>query len=307
MTDEQHSFRAELSATSRLYSPAQGLVARFDLADGRRVAVHLPHALTCRADPCTTDQFRIEIRRADGSEASVLTAADLVDVFGARTAAQALAAFAAGDVERSDRLAQDAGGAWRWLMELVREVNVAHEIVRHRRIEVEKTAQRRRSPETRRVVEDPERPQRLWSQLPPIPDPPQFPPDPRQVDVKVVHAWLASCLTDRMRLTTINAVTGYPASAVDLARLQTEVQRAARACDLTTLRARMNLDLGQWLLKFLRTWVQRCKVIDIEADLGSDHVRVHFTTEDDEGAYSYAFDVQPGIRPADDEPGYEPG
>jgi hypothetical protein len=295
------TFHTELSAPSRLASPVPGLVARFDLADGRRVAVHLPHALTCRAEACTTDQFRIEVRRADDSEASVLTAADLVDVFGARTAAQALAAFAAGDVERSDRLAQAAGGAWQWLTQLVHEVSVAHEILRQRGIEVRKSAATRRSSDRRRI-EDTDPPRHLGSPLPPIPDPPQYPPDPRQLFVKVVIACLTSGLPGGKSVAEIDNPSGYPASAVDLARLQTEVQRAARACDLGTLRARINLDLGQWLLRFLRAWVQRCKSVDVEADLESECIVVHFTTEDDEGAYSYAFDVFPGIRPADDRP-----
>lgn len=116
-------FHAELSASPQLAEPVAGFVARFDLADGRQVDVEVSKATSCVAKACDTTGFRIVVRRANGRAAAQLSAMDLVDVFGARSASLALAAYEAGDLPRARRLAREAGAPWRGLRRLLREVS----------------------------------------------------------------------------------------------------------------------------------------------------------------------------------------
>lgn len=104
-------------------SPVPGQVARFELDDGRQVAVHVPRAVSCRSEACETAGFRIEVWRPGRELAAVLTAGDLVGVFGAHDAVRAVEAYLAGDLARALRLATRAGGAWVGLHRLLREVS----------------------------------------------------------------------------------------------------------------------------------------------------------------------------------------
>jgi len=112
-----HAGLAPLTST-----PVPGQVARFELDDGRQVAVHVPRAVACRAEACETAGFRIEVWRPGRELAAVLTAGDLVGVFGAQDAVRAVEAYLAGDLAGALRLAKRAGGAWAGLGRLLREV-----------------------------------------------------------------------------------------------------------------------------------------------------------------------------------------
>lgn len=100
-----------------------GFVAEFDLADGRQVDVQVSKAISCVVKACDVAGFRIVVRRVNGHTAAELSAMDLVDVFGARSAAQALAAYTAGDLVRARRLASEAGTPWRGLRRLLQELS----------------------------------------------------------------------------------------------------------------------------------------------------------------------------------------
>lgn len=116
-------FRASLAPFSP--APAPGQRAWFTLDDRRRVDIHVPHAVACGSEACEAVGFRIEVFRPDGALAAALTAGDLVGVFGAQAAARAVDAFVAGDLAGARRLIDRAGGAWRGLGELLREVSAA--------------------------------------------------------------------------------------------------------------------------------------------------------------------------------------
>ncbi len=100
------------------------MIARFDLADGRRIDIHVPQAVACNVQGGDVSGFRIEVRHPRRAKA-VLMATDLLDVFHAQSAARAIAAFVAGDLARARRLAQRAGATWQGLVRLLRDVTVA--------------------------------------------------------------------------------------------------------------------------------------------------------------------------------------
>lgn len=83
----------------------------------------MPRAVSCRSEACETAGFRIEVWRPGRELAAVLTAGDLVGVFGAHDAVRAVEAYLAGDLARALRLATRAGGAWVGLHRLLREVS----------------------------------------------------------------------------------------------------------------------------------------------------------------------------------------
>ncbi len=116
-------FRATLAPFSP--APVPGQRAWFMLDDCRRVDIQVPHAVACGSEACEAVGFRIEVFRPDGALAAVLTAGDLVGVFGAQAAVRAVDAFLAGDLAGARRLVGRAGGAWRGLGELLREVSAA--------------------------------------------------------------------------------------------------------------------------------------------------------------------------------------
>jgi hypothetical protein len=76
--------------------------------------------------------------------------------------------------------------------------------------------------------------------------------------------------------------TGFPASAVDLGRLQTEIERAFAGWSSEEIRSRWRSDVFPWVSQFTRTWVQRRSVL---------HVRIGLDTKDDRGYYHYVFEV----------------
>lgn len=66
--------------------------------------------------------FRIEVWRPGRELAAVLTAGDLVGVFGAQDAVRGIKAYLAGDLARARDLVARAGGAWAGLGRLLREI-----------------------------------------------------------------------------------------------------------------------------------------------------------------------------------------
>lgn len=110
----------------RLSSPPADLLAghtaRFELNDGRRVDVCVPHAVACESRGCRSAGFRIEVFRSDGRLTAAISASELVDLFGAHAAARAIHLFLAGDLGGARRLATRAGGAWNGLRVLLDEV-----------------------------------------------------------------------------------------------------------------------------------------------------------------------------------------
>jgi len=103
--------------------PVPGRVARFELDDHRHVHIYVPRAVACACESCERTGFRIEVLDPGGQLAAALTAGDLVGLFGAQAAAQAIAAFVSGDLARARRLAAGAGGAWSGLGRLLAEVS----------------------------------------------------------------------------------------------------------------------------------------------------------------------------------------
>lgn len=123
MSSDQPTFQAVMSATPGHAEPVKGQIARFDLADGRRVDIHVPRAVFGEVKPYDVEGFRVVVRQPDGTASVELSAMDLVDVFGAQSAAQAIVAFTAGNLPRARYLARKAGTPWRGLRRLLREVS----------------------------------------------------------------------------------------------------------------------------------------------------------------------------------------
>ncbi len=126
--------------------------------------------------------------------------------------------------------------------------------------------------------------------LPPIPPPPQRPPDERQAKASQIIGGLAGALETEMRVAGPNLATGYYASSADLGRLQAELAKGVARLTVAQVEERWD-ELSSWMHRFLRSWVQRCKVVTIERqELG---VRIEIETQDDHGYYKYGFDVFP--------------
>ena len=103
-------------------TPVPGQVACFELDDRREVVIHVPHAVACVVEPGEVAGFRVEVWRPGRELVAVLTAGDLVGVFGAQDAVRGVEAFLAGDLARARRLVARAGGAWTGLARLLCEV-----------------------------------------------------------------------------------------------------------------------------------------------------------------------------------------
>jgi len=93
-----------------------------------------------------------------------------------------------------------------------------------------------------------------------------------------------------MTLAGPNFVEGFPASAVNVGQLQEAIERGLRRFTGENLVARWD-DVFGWLLRVLRSWVQRSKHIKIKRV--EQAIRIEIRTQDDLGYYEYAFDVFP--------------
>lgn len=128
--------------------------------------------------------------------------------------------------------------------------------------------------------------------LPPLPGPPRLPPDPRQRFLPNFAARLSEALGDEIHLQANNTSTGFPASAVDLGRLKSELEHGLQRFDMNIIRERWSIDVRVWMTRLVFSWVQRGK--ELNYDLRERGVRMRLVTRDDLGEYEYSFDVFPG-------------
>ena len=128
------------------------------------------------------------------------------------------------------------------------------------------------------------------NELPPVPEPPAFGPDPRQETFYSVVGRLIPALSDpdgEVRVASTS--TGFPASAVDLGRLQSEMERAFAGWSRKEIRFRWRDDVFPWISQFTRAWVQRRSILQARCTrLG---IRIVLDTKDDRGYYHYVFEV----------------
>ena len=127
-------------------------------------------------------------------------------------------------------------------------------------------------------------------ELPAVPDPPSFGPDPRQEMFYTVIGRLVPALSHPESEVRVAATsTGFPASAVDLGRLQTEIERAFAGWSSKEIRSRWRSDVFPWISRFTRTWVQRRSVLHAKPIRSG--IRIGLDTKDDRGYYHYVFEV----------------
>lgn len=128
--------------------------------------------------------------------------------------------------------------------------------------------------------------------LPAIPPPPCFGPDARQETFYRTVRQLTERPPEDGEVRVAATDTGYPASAVDLARLQAEIERGLADLSMAEIRSRWTEEILPWLAAFTRAWVQRRKAL--HADPRGRGIAVRIETQDDFGYYTYAFDIFPG-------------
>lgn len=126
--------------------------------------------------------------------------------------------------------------------------------------------------------------------LPRIPTAPRFAPDPRQRRTSHILGEIARAVESEMVVAGPNLVQGFPASAVDLGRLQDALERGVQRLNAEQIAERWD-EVLTWMRRVIRSWVQRYKMLKIER---LEHgIRVEMQTQDDYGYYEYAFDVFP--------------
>ncbi len=129
--------------------------------------------------------------------------------------------------------------------------------------------------------------------FPPIPRPPkapQLPADPRQSGSAHIIGTIASAAASSMLVAGPNLSNGFHASAVDVGRLQSALERGLARFDGNQLEARWS-EIFDWIRRVARSWVQRCKHMHIERRQAG--IRIELETQDDLGYYEYKFDVFP--------------
>jgi len=127
--------------------------------------------------------------------------------------------------------------------------------------------------------------------LPRLPPPPRFPQDPRQQQTRRILGGIARAAQSQLVLAGPNLVKGFPASAVDLGRLKTALERGVHRLDAEQVAERWD-EVFAWMRRLIAAWVQRYKMLKIVQRGGG--IRVEIQTQDDHGYYDYAFDVFPG-------------
>ena len=128
--------------------------------------------------------------------------------------------------------------------------------------------------------------------LPRVPPPPEAGGDERQGTFEGIAGRLGDAMGDRMAISAANTSRGFPASRVDLGRLQAGLEDGLKRFDMKLVRSRWGEDVSDWMSRFLMSWVQRCKGIHFRLARKGIHVRLE--TQDDRGYYRYEFDVFPG-------------
>ena len=129
------------------------------------------------------------------------------------------------------------------------------------------------------------------SRLPPVPPAPDAASEKRQDSFRRLTRTLESAMGRDMEMATANTSRGFPAAAVDLGRLQEELEAGLRRLDMKEVRARWDEDVSKWIVRLLMTWVQRCKIVRFR--LRRQGINVHLETQDDRGYYRSEFDVVP--------------
>ena len=125
--------------------------------------------------------------------------------------------------------------------------------------------------------------------LPALPEPPTFPPDPRQEQ----FFKNLGRLVDRLMEVTGHepepcSWSGYFASSPDLGHLSKMVTEAFRHWSEPELRRRWQNDVMPWIGSLLRAWVQRTRGRRIRL-LPGRAIHVEICTCDDLGYYRFAF------------------
>jgi hypothetical protein len=126
--------------------------------------------------------------------------------------------------------------------------------------------------------------------MPRLPPPPRFPPDARQAGAERILGSIARLAATTMGVAGPRFTHGFPASAVDLGRLQTALERGLKRFDAAQVEARWQ-EIFRWIVLVIGAWVQRYKELKIERH--EQGIRVEMKTQDDLGYYDYAFDVFP--------------
>ena len=98
-----------------------------------------------------------------------------------------------------------------------------------------------------------------------------------------------------MQVRSANLTSGFPASAVDIGKLQAALERGLTRFDQAQLEARWS-EIFQWIASVIGAWVQRRKELKIERR--ETGIRIELMTQDDLGYYRYGFDVFPRRRSA---------
>ena len=114
--------------------------------------------------------------------------------------------------------------------------------------------------------------------------------DPRQANTKRIIGAIVAMAKDTMALAGPNFVEGFPASAVNVGELQEAMERGLHRFTGANLVDRWD-DVFAWLVRVLRSWVQRPKQIKVKRV--EQAIRIEMQTQDDLGYYDYAFDVFP--------------
>ncbi|HEU4369959.1 MAG TPA: hypothetical protein VFV05_17180 [Methylomirabilota bacterium] len=83
--------------------------------------------------------------------------------------------------------------------------------------------------------------------------------------------------------------TGFPASAVDLGRLQSEMEGALAGWSSKDVRSRWRDEVFPWISRFTRAWVQRRSILTAKRTRSG--IRIVLDTKDDRGYYHYVFEV----------------
>ena len=131
----------------------------------------------------------------------------------------------------------------------------------------------------------------MFPPLPKTPAPPQFDLDPRQRRFLKIAAAIVDQLGSSSASFEVQAMSGFPASAVNVGELKSALEGGMKRLDMRAVRVRWSDDVFDWMRLTIRAWVQRCKMMRLVARRNG--VNVKLETQDDLGYYRYEFDVFP--------------
>lgn len=128
--------------------------------------------------------------------------------------------------------------------------------------------------------------------LPRVPPPPEAGRDERQGTFEGIAGRLGDAMGDRMAISAANTSRGFPASRVDLGRLQAGLEEGLKRFDMKVVRSRWDVDVAGWMTRLLTSWVQRSEGIRFRLARIGVHVRLE--TQDDRVCCRHELDVFPG-------------